>query len=375
MTQRFVRGPSVQMERPCLPGVWCMLLLALTWAISSPSLAAAGQNLPRPVWERTEEPFQAAVVKTKANLRASPSLEGNVLSLAREGTVVQILEGTRRWYRIKTTEGMEAWIYKTLLVIPRVSLGPQPGGADDAVPPTPEPPIGGSAEMHPLPPSEQPASLASPPVEGEHHAGMAISQPVPTPEQATLVHQPPERPQNDHTLADAQRLSGYLLLVLFLGLLVVMGLQLRTARQLRRAMRQVDQITRHPAPTPQSLGAVEKIQAVAPLAAAGLGQPSTAHFEAEVPPLLDLPEEMSALERTVIEAMYEQGELQERELVNILEKRGFPGVLIKAVIGDLVRKTGSDGPPWVRVRHAHGRYTYQFQGHNLVAHADGRQRG
>ena len=101
----------------------------------------------------------------------------------------------------------------------------------------------------------------------------------------------------------------------------------------------------------------------APAAGATGQAPTTfARSQAGVAPLLDLPPQLSPLERAVLEAIHEYGEIQERELADKLKQRGFSGVLIKAVIGDIMRKTGSDSPPLLGVRrHAQGRYTYQLR--------------
>ena len=79
------------------------------------------------------------------------------------------------------------------------------------------------------------------------------------------------------------------------------------------------------------------------------------------PPLLDLPAEFSAPEKAVLEAIFTQEEIPEYELKDMLDKRGFPGMLLKAVVGDLIRKTGSDGLPWIRVHYTQGVFRYQLQ--------------
>jgi hypothetical protein len=81
----------------------------------------------------------------------------------------------------------------------------------------------------------------------------------------------------------------------------------------------------------------------------------------EIVPLSDSGVDLSPLEHAVVEAIATQDELQERELAERLGQRGFHGVLIKAVVGDLMRKTGRDRPPWVRVRYIQGHYWYTLQ--------------
>ena len=71
--------------------------------------------------------------------------------------------------------------------------------------------------------------------------------------------------------------------------------------------------------------------------------------------------ELSAIENTVLEALSDQREVQEPEIGKLLEERGLAGVLIKAVIGGIIRKTGMAELPWVEVRYAQGRYSYRLR--------------
>jgi hypothetical protein len=194
-------------------------------------------------------------------------------------------------------------------------------------------------------------------------------------------------PPDDRTSIDFRDLSGYLLAALLASLVAVIGLQLRTARQLKQTRHEVDQIAHHPAPAQQQTPSTSIFsqQAEGTLEPKGISQASTTrsvskqaqraegsqHAVVPVPPhadiarLPDLPVELSPLERAVLKAIYGHEEVQEGELRKTLENRGFPGVLIKAVIGDIMRRTGSDSPPWISVSYAQGRYTYRLQLHNV----------
>src|SRR5262245_57763327 len=68
--------------------------------------------------------------------------------------------------------------------------------------------------------------------------------------------------------------------------------------------------------------------------------------------------EFSPIEHAVLETLSDQRELQEGELAKLIAEKGFMGVLLKAVIGDIVHKTGTVELPWVEVRYAQGRYSY-----------------
>src|SRR5919106_5948184 len=89
-------------------------------------LIVAGHVLPAWAQEQAEAPAQPAVVKMNANLRATPSMNGTILAVAQEGTIVQVLEQSGSWYRVKTEAGTEAWISYTLLVPLQTPLPLQP---------------------------------------------------------------------------------------------------------------------------------------------------------------------------------------------------------------------------------------------------------
>jgi hypothetical protein len=135
-------------------------------------------------------------------------------------------------------------------------------------------------------------------------------------------------------------------------LMLSIALQVRAARHLRRAMQEVGQI----------LGLLEEIYAGGALArtndSAAMRQPMTAEALAQQPLLQGI--EFSSTECMVLQALAEQPEVQEPELGKILDEKGFKGVLIKAIIGDIVRKTGMMGLPWVEVRYVQGRYRYRL---------------
>jgi hypothetical protein len=87
--------------------------------------------------------------------------------------------------------------------------------------------------------------------------------------------------------------------------------------------------------------------------------PMTAEVPAQQPPPPGI--EFSPTEYMVLEALSDQLEVQETELGKILDEKGCTGVLIKAIIGDIVRKTEMIGFPWVEVRYVQGRYRYRLR--------------
>lgn len=360
MIHRPARPPFTLFERPHLAWASCTLLLVFILAILSlPGPLARSDPLVSTL-EQTGRPPLYAVVKAMANLRASPSMEGGILAIAREGTVIQVLGETERWYRVKTEEMAEVWIHKTLVLIQQVPLRSQPE-------PVRVPSPGPSAEAQPSPAAKQSTTPAFPPPEGEQLRPPASLQPAPSAAQNLPAQYPADRLQVDHIFAYFQSFGVYLIGALVVVLIASIGLQLRAAGQLQRAMREMDQV----------LDMVEEIRMGGALAPEGIGPTPTspARPEADVARPLHLPAELSPLERAVLEAIHGYGEMQEHELVEKLKQRGFSGVLIKAVIGDIVRKTGSDGPPLVGVRHAQGQYSYQLRRSDVGGHTGDRERG
>jgi hypothetical protein len=71
--------------------------------------------------------------------------------------------------------------------------------------------------------------------------------------------------------------------------------------------------------------------------------------------------ELSAIEQGVLEALSDQLDIQEDELVKILTEKGFAGTLIEGIIADLARKMGTSGGPMLEVRYSHGQYSYRLR--------------
>ena len=375
-------------DRGAIGALFFALLLLLTTPVTS---AAAESSSPAaPVSEQTGEAPRPAVVKGNAHLRAAPSMDGTILAIAKEGTVVQILEEASRWYRVKTEDGTEAWIYKNLVLVLQIPLGSLSSRATQPDAPAPAQSSETSAERQPPPAPEPPAPSATPPPEPERLPSAPVPQPAPVSEPVApvLVRQDPPQPVEPSgspgmsPYALFQGVNAYLTGALLLVLLVTIALNLRTSRQLKRAMREglqessprlvsvraarrikqrtyeSAQVTRQPTPE-------RRVTAGAPT----LPQPPTATAIAD--PTTDL----SPLEQAVVDVISAHGELREGDLMQRLEQEGLHGVLVKGVIGEIVRKTGSDGPPWVHVRYAQGGYTYRLQPRDIPALTRGSERG
>jgi hypothetical protein len=154
-------------------------------------------------------------------------------------------------------------------------------------------------------------------------------------------------------LSHLQGRATYIITALIMVLVLSIAFQVRAARHLRRAMQEVGQI----------LDMLEEIYPGGALSrtsdSAATLNPMTAEALTQQP----LPQglELSPIESIVLEALSVQPDVQEAELRKILDEKGFPGVLIKAIIGDIVRKTEIKGLPWVEVRYVQGRYRYRLR--------------
>lgn len=290
------------------------------------------------------------VTLLSANLRDAPSMQSEIVVVAREGALLDILEERGQWYRVRTEAGVEAWIHKSLLhptpvhlaqeshrasapstpILVHISRSPASLGAD---PPVASEPIALPQEL-----SAPPLLLAQP---------LGVDEPsAPAPEAAFL-----------HLLAliatHVQENSGYFLAGLAVILIISTGLQLRAARQLKQTTRDVSQI----------LDLVEAIQAESLSEPALNMTPATAMAppSGAVPSASWAMRELTPVERVVLDAITKHGEVHERQLGHILEEKGCPPRLIKAVIGDLVRKTAADGLPWVEARYTQGRFVYRLR--------------
>jgi hypothetical protein len=280
-------------------------------------------------------PHLRGVTLTRANLRQAPSIQSEILAVAKEAALLEVLEEGGAWYRVRTEAGVEAWVHKSLLRLQQVPLEQEPPRL--AVPTASPtylslPVISPAAVATPYPISEAPAPWHEPSAPSLMAQPLDVDEPYAPPLPLTF----PVALQL--ILGHLQGTSSYVLTGLAVVLIFSTGLQLRAARQLKRTMRDMDHI----------IEMIEAVQAETPAAPARSAPPA-------IPgPALPL----SPVERIVIETIAEHGELDEHELRKLLEEKDFPRVLIKTVIGDLIRKTAADGLPWVEASYAQGRFTY-----------------
>lgn len=323
------------------------MLIALMGAILPWQVAAETNIAPLSnASEQAKESPRRGVVTLKSNLRASPSMQSEIVVIAKDGTHVEILQETERWYRVRSEAGVEAWIYKPLVLIkpePLKDLSVSP--VTLARPDITEVLFTSAAK----PDASIEFGLAS----TLEQQGSGASSPAPLDEPNLTREMTEAGLFIDVMLSHIQSLGGSVVIALVIVLVLSIALQLRATRQLRRATQEMGQI----------LDLVEGIYADGALTrapdsdAARLPLPAGASTHQPPRPLI----EFSPIEHAVLEALSDQRVVQEGELGKILEEKGFAGVLIKAIIGDIVRKTGAAGLPWVEVRYAQGWYSYRLR--------------
>jgi SH3-like domain-containing protein len=349
LSKTLYAAPGLTIQRACAcPVTWKWVMLISLMVATHPWQAVAkvtSTPLSHTSEQATTSPRRGIVTST-SNLRDSPSMQSAVVAIAKEGTHVEILLEAKGWYHVRSGEGVEAWIYKSLVLIERE-------------------PIEG--------PSATPVALAQPEIMESVVAvttksdGFVEFQSESIPEDqgsnassAALIDEPHVLPQQwwpgwfiDPLLSHLQDLEDYAIIALVMVLVLSVTLHLRAARQLRRAMQEMGQI----------LDMVEGLYAGSTLARTNdrdtTLNPMPAEALAQRAPRSGI--EFSPTENAVLEALSTQREVQEPELGEILEERGLARVLIKAVIGGIVRKTGMTGLPWVEVRYVQGRYSYRLR--------------
>jgi len=301
--------------------------------------------------------FSRGTVTTAANLRALPSMQSEVVAIAKQGTPFEILAESGRWYHVRIEGGIEAWIGKSLVSIDSSARKLRKMGADSVILP----------DIMPLadaPPSTSPTTVIvdDPPTTG----GDPLLSPVASQDQDTDLVAPASEGlpffldgegisvwSIDTLLMSAAGLEIYMIPSLIVMLVLAIILQLRAARQLRRAMHEVGLI----------LGIIEELSAqVAMVQTGGVHTfPIGDGRRVSMAPVQVPAGEFSLIERAVIQALSLQREVQEEELASTLTQQGFSGVLVKAVIAGIMRKTHTTRLPWIETRYTQGRYSYKLR--------------
>jgi hypothetical protein len=248
---------------------------------------------------------------------------------------------------VTTEEGVEAWIYKPLVLIEQEPLRspsetPITLARSDitetafAVAATPAVLVELQAANTPWEPAWDASSAA--PIDASH----------------ILPHSIWTSWSIDTWLSHLRGSAAYVIIALAMVLVLSITVQRRSAKQLRQAMQEMGQI----------LDVVEEIYARGVLARTRRSRVGALHpMPAGAPhqPPTRPGVELSPVEYAVLQSLSGQPQVEEKELEKILAAKGFTSVLIKAVIGDIVRKTGIVGVPWVEVRSVQGRCYYRLR--------------
>jgi uncharacterized protein YgiM (DUF1202 family) len=319
-----------------------LMLAMLPWQVGAETAGTPLSNSP----EQATGALRRGILTTKSKLRTSPSMQSEVIALAKEGTQVEILMETESWFHVKTAASIEAWIYKSLVHIERESLK----AASD-------PSIG---IMQPDIMELLFASAARPNVSIESAPGNSPDLLGSGTSSAAPIDEAPVPPETlvpgwfiDVMLAHINNPGAYVISALAMALVLSIALQLRGAKHLRRAMQEIGQILAivEEMYTDAAMTPVKENDTMIPLRAV---QAST---QESLRPLI----EFSPVEQAVLEALSDQRAIQEGELGKILDEKGYAGTLITAIIGDILRKTSTGELPWVQVSYAQGRYSYRLR--------------
>jgi len=318
-----------------------LLLTMFPWQVEA---EAAGDPVSRSP-EQSTGALRSGIVTTRSNLRASPSMQSAVIAIAKEGTQVEILLETESWFHVRSTTSLEAWIYKSLV---RIEGEPSKGGSDL--------PLG---MMQPDIMELLFTSAAWPNASIESAPGNSLDFLGSVASSAPLIAATPFSPESpvprwfiDVVLAHINSPGAYVISALIIALGLSIALQLRGARHLRRAMEEIGQI----------LAIMEEMYtaaAMTPVKESSTTIPQRA-VEAAIEQRLHPLIEFSPVEQAVLEALSDRCDVQEGELGEILNEKGYAGALIKVIIGDILRKTSTAELPWVQVSYAQGRYSYRL---------------
>jgi hypothetical protein len=314
---------------------------------------------PRPIPAEHAPGFpKRGSVTTMANLRSAPSMQSEVVSIIKDGMPIEILTETGRWYRVKTEEGIEAWIGKSLVIVePTLRKMPSPVSGT-AIP----------SETHALDESPSPApAMPDAPAETTvlrsedttDQQGVGASLGLPEEAPAIPMQEAEFNWSIDSVLPYVQSMEAYVIPALVIVLILAFSFQLKAARQLRRAMQEMGLI----------LDIVDDIYANGIPPRSGDGETMTRALSKSIAPLQpETPSiQFSSLEHAMLQAMSDHREVEERELTEALAAKGFVGVLIKAVIAGIIRKTKASGQQHIDVRYAQGRYRYQLRREGMSA--------
>jgi hypothetical protein len=305
---------------------FCTMLSALVVAMSSWQVVAEVTGAPlenSPL--QTMGTSQRGIVTTKSKLHVYPSTQSEVIGIAKESTQIQILIETESWLYVRGVGNIDGWIHRSLV---RVEDEPLKTASDPPQEKTPADlteilfasAVGPNMSMDPAP-------VDSPGLLGSDMSTTIFTDAASIPPETIVPSWFIEL-----ILFHLYSPEAYVIGALIIVLLLTVALQLRGARQLRRAMQEIGQI----------LAILEEMYSIAPITPVREGNfamPLTARDTA-TGQRLEPRIEFSAAEQVVLKTLLDQSTLQEGDLGKILDEKGYAGTLVKAVIGEILRKTG-----------------------------------
>jgi SH3-like domain-containing protein len=280
-----------------------LLVAMLPWQVKAET---AGAPLPNSA-EQATGALRRGIVTTNSRLRTSPSMQSEVVAIAKQGTQVEILMDTDSWLHVRSSDDIEAWIYKRLVHIEGETLqvaSAPPSGIE-------QPDI---TELLFASAARPNASMESTAENSPELLGSGASS-------ATAIEAAPISAETiipdwliDLTLPYLYSPGAYVISALIVALVLSITLQLRGVKQLRRAMQEIGQI----------LAIVEEMYrdaVMTPGNEGGTAMPLTAveaPTQQNLPPLI----QFSPVEQAVLEALSDQCAIQEEDLGKILGEKG-----------------------------------------------------
>ena len=108
----------------------CVFMVAiLPWQ----TVAETPSSAPSHITEESAGIFEErGTVTLISNLRSSPSMHSEIVAVAKGGARVLIFQESGRWLQVRDEEGVEAWIYKPLVLVEQ-ELARSPSGTHKAM--------------------------------------------------------------------------------------------------------------------------------------------------------------------------------------------------------------------------------------------------
>jgi uncharacterized protein YgiM (DUF1202 family) len=135
--ERLCVGLHLTILRACAWGrarKWAMLMLLTVVMFPWPSVGETANPAPSCAPKHAASSLRRGRVILPSTLRSSPSVQSEIVGVVKEGVQVRILLESGRWYQVMSENGVEAWIYKPLVVVEQEPIQ-EPSGLPEALNP------------------------------------------------------------------------------------------------------------------------------------------------------------------------------------------------------------------------------------------------